>query len=84
VIADQPAQACDVVLEGRFRRRRYEWMPELLDQVVGRDDGVRLKQQQRQELSLAARSDRHHRAVTSHLERAEDPEFELSHLFRRR
>ena len=50
--------------------------PEIVDQAVGRNDAVRVQEQQRQQgaLSLPAQFDRS--PVTVYLERPEEPKFE--------
>ena len=71
------AQAGDVVLERVRRRPRRAGAPELVDQAVGRDHLVRMREQDREERPLACAAECEPAPVVCNLQRAEDPELHV-------
>src|SRR5215210_7437161 len=78
---EQPAQPRDerVNALGRTRRRRFG--PELVDDLLDRNDLVRAQQEQRQQSALLAPAERQGAFPVVHLERAEYPEVHGAPLF---
>ena len=76
VLAEQPAQLGNRVVERRARRARRLVAPELVDDAIGRDDVVRPDEQRREERALPLAGDLDELAVALDLERPQDAEFD--------
>ena len=74
VLPERLAQAGDVHLQRGAGGLGRVVAPELVDQPLGRDDAVRLEQQQREHGALLARAEIQRDAVTVGLERPEQSE----------
>jgi hypothetical protein len=71
-VAKQLPELRDVSLEDLGRRRRWVLAPDLLDQTVGRDDPVRVQEQDGESGTPLPRSDLERATLPPDLERAQD------------
>lgn len=71
------AEMRDVALEHVHRRLWRRVAPDLIDQPVGRDDLIRVQEEQRENSPLLRAAERERSPIRSDLERAQDVEFEL-------
>jgi hypothetical protein len=76
VVAEQLPELRDVDRQVAPGARRRLAAPEAVDQAVGRDDVVRVEQEQREQGSVLRRRDRDDRAADTYLEWPEDREEE--------
>jgi hypothetical protein len=78
-LAELAPQPQDVVLQRRERSGRRLVSPDAVDQPLGRDDLVRVEQEQREHRTPLRASERHAPLAVEHLERTEDPELHGGH-----
>src|SRR5436190_19417111 len=74
------AELRDVDLERAHRRRRRPRAPEVVDEAIGRDDPVRVQQEDRKERPLLGRCERDTTTVVADLQWPEDAELHLYSL----
>jgi hypothetical protein len=80
VAAERLAQPPDLDLDDLRRGRRRTFPPEPVDQLVGRDDLVRMQQEQREQRALLRSAERNPTVLVDHLDRAENPILHAANL----
>jgi hypothetical protein len=71
--SEQPSEARDVVLERRSRGRAWVGTPYVFEQVVRRDDAVRIEEEKAEERTLLGRPQWDELSVSPDLQRSKDP-----------